>query len=199
MPDLDIEGKLTLSFPRGWKAIKFDDQAWYRDDIKSQVKAVDVVAVRGTTCWWIEVKDCAGYEAENMPRLTQADPPAVSKTREWIKKQALDKQVQVRRYKPFIVDELFEKFMGTMVCTAVAQRSCISSKNAADIKPYMVAMSDKVALNFVLLLTWGGADFKRLAKLLKSKMDQRMSAMNVSCFVVGENEQASGQPWRVCR
>ena len=33
MPDLDIEGKLVVSFPADWLAVKLDDEAWYREDM----------------------------------------------------------------------------------------------------------------------------------------------------------------------
>ena len=69
------EGALRRGFPDPWLALKFDDTAWYRQAMKSRVKAVDVIACRGQTHWWIEVKDCLGYEPESRPRLSPGDPP----------------------------------------------------------------------------------------------------------------------------
>lgn len=199
MPDLDIEGKLTLSFPPGWQAIKLDDEAWYRDDLKSQVKAVDVVAAQGTSHWWIEVKDCAGFETDNLPRLSAAEPKAVDKVRQWVKQQGLDRDVQVKRCKPFIVDEVFEKFAGSIMCMVSAQRALQTSKNATALKPFLAAMCDDASLNVGLLLTWSGPEFKRLANRLSTKLQQRMTAFGVNCFVVDEVERLPGQPWRARR
>jgi len=199
MPDLDIEGKLRLNFPRGWRAVKLDEEAWYRDEMKSQVKAVDVIAVRGTTHWWIEVKDCAGYEVDSLPRLQPSEPTCVTEVRQWAKQQGFDKCVQVRRAKPFIVDEVFDKFTGSIISLMAAQRAPETSKSAAKLKPFMAAMSEKTSLNLVLLLTWRGTDFKRLAKLLKTKLEQRVVAFNVTCHVVDELESVPGQPWQACR
>lgn len=199
MPDLDIEGKLTLTFPGGWKAVKLDDEAWYRNEFKSQARAVDVVATHGAHHWWIEVKDCAGFEIANLPRFQAAEPQAVMQVRQWVKQQGLDKDVQVKRGKPFIVDELLEKFHGSMTCMVGAQRAQGVSPNAARLTPFMAAMSEKASLNLVLLLTWRGPDFKRMARLLKTKLEQRMAAFNVACLVVDEMERVPGQPWQAHR
>jgi hypothetical protein len=199
MPELNIEGKLILYFPEGWLAIKLDDEAWYRDDMKSTVKAVDVVATQGTNHWWIEVKDCAGYEPANLPRLSATEPHEVSQARQWLKQQGFDRDVQARRSKPFIVDEVFEKFMGSMLCIVAANRAQHATTNAATLKPFMAALGGKGSLNLALLLTWKGADFKRLANRLYTKLAQRVAAFNVTCFVVDEIGTVPGQPWKVRR
>lgn len=199
MPDLDIEGKLVVSFPADWLAVKLDDEAWYREDMNSKVKAVDVVATRGNDHWWIEVKDCAGFETENMPRLSEAEPQAVTQTRQWIKQQGFDRDAQVKRYKPFIVDEVFEKFMGSVVCMVAAQRARQASRKTAALEPFMAALNDRNSLNLALLLTWQLPDFKRLATRLNTKLEQRMKAFAVTCFVVDEMGTLPGQPWRTYR
>lgn len=39
MLELEIEGKLRLSFLAGWQATKLDDEPWYRNGMKSQLRA----------------------------------------------------------------------------------------------------------------------------------------------------------------
>ena len=62
--------QLRFDFPEPWQALKFDESAWYRNTIKTRVKAMDLVACLDATHWWIEVKDCKGFEADNLPRLS---------------------------------------------------------------------------------------------------------------------------------
>ena len=55
------EGQLTFQFPDDWKATKFDDWSFYRNQFQNVcggAKAVDVLAVEARICFWkIEVKD----------------------------------------------------------------------------------------------------------------------------------------------
>jgi hypothetical protein len=77
------EGTLQLTFNPGWHAIKFDDTPWYAVSNLSAhgVKAMDVTALGPDGHhWWIEIKDCVGYEADNQPRLALAPPPEVKAT-----------------------------------------------------------------------------------------------------------------------
>lgn len=199
MLELDIEGKLKLSFPAGWQATKLDDEPWYRNDMKSQLRAVDVVAVQGSTHWWIEVKDCKGYEADNLPRFSPAEPAALATARQLIAQNGLDKEVKAKRAKPFIIDELVEKIMGSMTCLATAQRAAHSAAHAAALRPFASATAAGTSWNIVLLVTWVPNDFKRLARLLTTKMSQRFAAFEVACFALNEHERAPGQPWSVHR
>lgn len=199
MLELDIEGKLKLSFPAGWQATKLDDEPWYRHDMQSQLRAVDVVAAQGTTHWWIEVKDCLGYETENRPRFSPAEPAALATARQLIAQNGLDKEVKVKRAKPFIIDELVEKVIGSMTCLATAQRAAHSATQAAALQPFASAAAPGTSWNVVLLVTWAPTDFKRLARLLTTKMSQRLAAFGVACFALNEHELAPGQPWSVHR
>ena len=36
--------QLRFDFPEPWQALKFDESAWYRNTIKTRVKAMDLVA-----------------------------------------------------------------------------------------------------------------------------------------------------------
>ena len=55
------EGQLTFQFPGDWKATKFDDWSFYRNQFQSVCsgsKAVDLLAIERRVCsWHIEVKD----------------------------------------------------------------------------------------------------------------------------------------------
>ena len=55
------EGQLTFEFPNDWKATKFDEWSFYRNQFQSVCggsKAVDVLAIEPRICsWHIEVKD----------------------------------------------------------------------------------------------------------------------------------------------
>ncbi len=199
MLELEIEGKLRLSFPAGWQATKLDDEPWYRNGMKSQLRAVDVVAAQGTTHWWIEVKDCLGYETENRPRFSPAEPAALATARQLLAQNGLDKAVKVKRAKLFIIDELAEKVMGSMISLATAQRAAPGADNATALQPFALVAAPGTSWNIVLLVTWSPNDFKRLARLLTTKMSQRLAAFGVACFALNEHELAPGQPWSVQR
>lgn len=199
MPDIDIEGRLRLSFPAQWQAIKLDDAPWYRQDLKSRVKAVDVVAVDGMTHWWIEVKDCRGFEQNNRPRLSPAEPDAVIAVRNYAKDNDLLDEVIVKRAKAFIVDELAEKVEGALICMATARRASSASEKAAALAPFVEAVATGATWNIVLLLTWDPSDFKRLANRLSTKIQQRLVAFHVHCHVVNEADLAPLQPWTTMR
>ena len=60
MVALDVDG-LTFSFPEGWKASKYDEWNFYRNQFSRQfsgIKAVDILALDdGKKAFFIEVKD----------------------------------------------------------------------------------------------------------------------------------------------
>lgn len=68
MPTTLNEGDLTLTFPDGWEATKYDDWAFYARFISIQpgTKGVDVLAFEAAdkVLWLIELKDYRGH-----PRL----------------------------------------------------------------------------------------------------------------------------------
>lgn len=202
MPEqLDIEGKLRFSFPAPWLALKFDDTAWYRDGMNARVKAMDVVACSGAEHWWVEVKDCLGFEPANQPRLSPNDPPEVAIVREWAKAQGHRDTVTVKRAKPFIVDEVSEKLEGTLLSMAAARRVSATDANANELIPMTSALDSGSDWIVVLLLTWNPAarDFGRLAMRLNDKLRQRLASYKVTCFVVNEGVPAPNQPWQLTR
>jgi hypothetical protein len=205
MADPIFEGakgrQLRFDFLPDWRAVKFDDSAWYRDDIKSHVKAMDVLASDGTAHWWIEVKDCEGFEKDNLPRLSPADPPEVEATRAWVANQGYTGTVAVRRSKPFVVDEVAEKLEGTLVGVTAAARSAASQVSAAALAPFAKVTYGPAPWSVVLLLTWrpDARDFGRLAMRLRDKLCQRLAAYKVQCFVLNETESAPEQPWTLTR
>lgn len=198
MPTLQ-EGRLQLSFPAGWQAIKFDDQAWYRQDMGSHVKAVDITAFGPAGHWWIEIKDCAGAEPANRPRLSPAEPAEVGRTKAWIAHNGWQPVVQARRRKPFLVDEIAAKVEGTLTALVAAARAPAANVNAATVQPFLAAVAPGAVWHVVLLLGWSEPDFGRLARLLKTKLEQRLHAFNIQCFVVNETVTAPAQPWTVGR
>ena len=74
MPSLSIDG-LNFAFPPGWKASKYDDWAFYRNQFVKQrnsLKAVDALAVSDTgVAFLIEVKDYRHPEADKPSDLPQ--------------------------------------------------------------------------------------------------------------------------------
>lgn len=205
MADPIFEGsvgrQLRFDFPVPWMAIKFDETAWYGDAIKTRVKAMDVVACHGTNHWWVEVKDCKGFEADNLPRLSPIDPAAVAMVRTWAETQGHDRSVTVKRDKPFVVDEVAEKLEGTLISLAAAKRAGTISADAAALLPFADVIDTTPQWSVVLLLTWNPSarDFGRLAMRLRDKLRKRLAVFNVQCFVLNESESAPQQPWTLSR
>lgn len=59
MTDILVDG-LTFTFPPSWKASKYDEWAFYRNQFSKMcpgIKAVDLIAIKGQAIWFIEVKD----------------------------------------------------------------------------------------------------------------------------------------------
>lgn len=59
MTDIHVDG-LTFTFPPSWKASKYDEWAFYRNQFSKmlpEIKAVDLIAIEGQAIWFIEVKD----------------------------------------------------------------------------------------------------------------------------------------------
>lgn len=201
MPETIVEGHLRFEFHTDWQALKFDDTSWYRSTARDGVKAVDVVAcdATGTAHWWLEIKDCMGFEDDNQPRLSPSPPEAVGQTKSWIKAQGFEREVQAKRAKPFIVDEVAEKLEGTLVSLVAAGRASLGQQDALEIRPFLQVIDAAAQWSVVLLLTWNPTDFGRLAMRLRDKLQQRLAAYNVQCFVLNESESAPHQPWTVTR
>ncbi|MEQ6918733.1 hypothetical protein [Halomonas aquatica] len=181
MPEVQ-EGRLTFQFPEGWQLLKYDDSTWHRQRMKSRLKGVDILAHDGgPTHWWIEVKDCEGYEPENRPRLSGTEPVEVDQAREWVDQQGLKPTVQVTRRKPFIVDEVEEKLRDTLAAISVAQR-----KADLELEDFYVVRAQSPALTVVLLLTWNHRDFKRLASRLQTRLERALAPYGIRSFVVNE-------------
>lgn len=53
------EGQLTFEFPDGCLVGRYDEWAFYRNQLQriAETKAVDFVCIDGADCWLIEVKD----------------------------------------------------------------------------------------------------------------------------------------------
>lgn len=202
MATLDVDG-VSLTFQPGWKAQKIDESAWYRDGdaIGSRVKAVDVTAFGPSGHWWIEVKNCHGHETDNFPRLNPGEPKPqeLQDTEAWITAKGWERVVEAKRRKPYIVDEVVQKVAGTIATLVAAERAPATEARAAQVLPIAKAYVPGTPLHVVLLLTWSLPDFGRLAMGLKHHMEQRLSAFNVTCYVVNESVTAPTQPWTAGR
>jgi len=189
------EGRLRFRFPAGWDAVKFDETPWYRQAMQSRSKAMDILAMQGQSHWWIEVKDCMGFEADNMPRLAPGDPVEVDLARSEVKNCHWDKVVSVSRKKAFIVDEVAEKLEGTLLCLMAAQRAGAAQADAHAVQGMAGVVLPVADWCVVLVLCWDTRDFKRLAMRLRDKLVKRLAAYHVRCFVLNEGEATPMQPW----
>ena len=180
-----VSGGLKCRFPNGWHAIKYDESEWHKKHMKSQLNAMDILATDGSHHWWIEIKDCEGYEPDNQPRLSPIDPEEVQQTRQWVQEKGWDRQVAVRRKKSFIVDEVVEKFRQTLMAIAGAERD-----QHAGLDHYWVICSSR-PLSVVLLLTWNDRDFKRLAARLQEKLEKALSCYGVNAYVINGTPPSS--------
>lgn len=172
------EGRLRLTFAAGWQALKFDDTDWHRQNF-GRYQAMDILAIHGDQHWWIEIKDCEGFEQDNYPRMSSDEPEAVVQTRDGLKSQKLNKQVRVVRAKPFIIDEVIAKLRSTLVSVLAAQRA-----GEAYLLPYAAAWNQGAQLKVVLLLTWDITDFKRLALKLQQKLNNALRPYGLQGLVV---------------
>lgn len=198
-----VEGSLRFDFPAPWNAVKFDDTRWYRESMKSHVKAVDIVAFAGHRHWWIEVKDCLGYEEINKPRLADGESDSVKAVRTWLASTPY-RDVVVKRAKPFIVDELAAKVEGTLVSLIAAHRSdapVATTGPEAHLQSAAEVLLPKAVWSLALILTWrpDAHDFGRLAMRLSDKLEKRFRAFNLACYVLNETDRAPNQPWSMTR
>ena len=191
MPEI-VEGDLKFYFESDSEAIKFDETNWHRHQMRSTLKAMDILCSTGNHYWWLEIKDCLGHERDNLPRLSAAEPDELPRVREYIKKNRYEHLVTASRKKPFIVDEVYEKFRDTLVSLAVASRSADTELSAF----YSLFDTAKV-VNVVLVLTWEGRDFKRLALRLQDKLNRCLAPYGVAGFVTDGTTQLPGQVWQL--
>lgn len=179
---LDItENRLNFQFAEDWNAIKFDDTAWHQVQMKSRLKAMDILACHNQQHWWIEIKDCQGFETENRPRLSQNESAEVKEARDWVDAKGWKPIVSVSRKKAFIVDEILEKMRATLVSLTIASRV-----NHPDLSAFSVSASQPEKLTIVLLLTWDIKDFKRMARLLQQKLTTALQPYGLQGLVVNE-------------
>jgi len=191
MPDIR-EGNLILVFPDDWQVIKYDESDWHCQRMKNRPKAMDILARNpDEQHWWIEIKDCEGYEQDNRPRISPSESGEVGQVRQWIMQQGWQQTVQAQRKKPFIVDEVEAKLKETLAALAIARR-----ENHAELAAFDVLHNPAPAWKVVLLLTWEKRDFKRLATRLQQKLNQALSPYGVQGFVV--NEQTTGSSGMRC-
>ncbi len=177
------EGKLSLRFPADWQVIKYDDSQWHTSRMRSRLKAMDLLLRNPAgEHYWIEIKDCLGFEPDNRPRLSPGDSPELKDAKLLLAQQGLDGQIKAERKKPFIVDEVEAKLRETLAALMIAQR-----ENNTELEPFQLIENDVKPLTAILLLTWDAKDFKRLATRLQSKLQRCLQPYGVTCFVVNED------------
>ncbi|GFM87447.1 hypothetical protein PSCICO_28460 [Pseudomonas cichorii] len=182
-----VEGMLTFSFDDEWQVIKFDESQWYCDRMKRQLKGMDILAIKDERHWWIEIKDCLGYEPANIPRMSGADPSGVTSTKEWLAGQSFAGDVKVQRQKLFIIDEVMQKFRDTLASVVIAQR-----EGDQELRAYVAPIKGNPPLVVVLLLTWEPREYGRLAARLKLKLDMALKPYGLTGFVVNETCRVPG-------
>ncbi|KPW77139.1 hypothetical protein ALQ65_100555 [Pseudomonas syringae pv. coriandricola] len=182
-----VEGTLTFSFPDDWQVIKFDETLWYTERMKRSLKGMDILAAKENSHWWIEIKDCVGYEPDNLPRMSETLPVSVVTAKQWLDAQAFAAQVKVQRRKLFIIDEVMQKFRDTLVSVVVAHREI-----DGELSSYTAPARSGQGLVIVLLLTWSARDYGRLAARLKMKLDMALKPYGLTGFVVDETCRVPG-------
>jgi hypothetical protein len=106
-------------------------------------------------------------------------------TRQWVESKGWKRMVKVVRKKPYIVDEIVEKFRHTVFAVACAQRA-----SAPELIHHFI-VNDHTALTVVLLLTWESREFRRLAVRLQHKLRQALAPYAVDAYIINETIPAT--------
>lgn len=178
------EGKLSLRFPADWQVIKYDASQWHTARMRSRLKAMDLLLRNpNSEHYWIEIKDCFGFETDSRPRLSPINSQELTDTKAWLVDKGFDGQIKAERKKPFIVDEVEAKLRETLAALMIAQR-----ENDTELEPFQLIANNVKPLTAILLLTWDAKDFKRLATRLRPKLERRLQPYGVTCFVVNNED-----------
>ncbi|QUG75634.1 hypothetical protein GKQ23_11810 [Erwinia sp. E602] len=182
MPDI-TEGKIKLAFPPTWQVMKYDECSWHKQHKAGHgAHAMDVLAVGDDqTHWWIEIKDCEGFETDNRPRLSDASSPSLEKTRAWLVAENIDHEVRALRKKPFIIEEMLLKVRDTLAALSIAHRQA-----EAALLPWNLFASPAPRWTVVLLLTWDVKDFKLIAKRIQTKLNTAFKGYGINVYVVNQ-------------
>ncbi len=199
MPEI-TEGQLTFHFPTEWQAISYDAPgSFYHTKVQRSpldFKAVDILACSPDTCIFIEIKDCAGNEAENRPRFAGQDPAELVETKNWIKQQGWDSLVKAKRAKPYLPDEVAQKVVDTLTGLVASMRQ--ADTTLANFQPGLYAQK----LDIVLFLTLNHepTTYKLLAYRLAQAIRARLHFLKINEVIVC-NEQSipSSAAWSVTR
>ena len=101
MPTIS-EGDLTFQFPSGSHVGKYDDWAFYQNELSKipGTKAVDFVCVHGRECWLIEVKDYRFHPRTKPTNIAQR----ALRTRRWRVVLHLEQSQHPSRLRPTPID-----------------------------------------------------------------------------------------------
>ena len=200
MPEI-TEGQLTFHFPSEWQVIKYDAIGDFYKTVVQRApldfKAVDILARSPMdTFTWIEIKDCAGNEAENRPRFSGQDPAELLASKAWIKQQGWESQVVAKRAKPYLADEVAQKVVDTLTGLVTSIRQIDTT-----LVKFQPGLYDQ-KLDIVLFLTLNDTprDYKRLASRLAQAIRTRLHFLKVNQVTVC-NEQTipPDAAWSVTR
>lgn len=200
MPEV-TEGQLTFHFPTEWQAISYDAPNGFYDMVVQRApldfKAVDILARSPLdTFTWIEIKDCAGNEAENRPRFSGQDSTELVASKAWIKQQGWEAQVIAKRAKPYLADEVAHKVVDTLTGLVTSIRQ--TDTTLEDFHPSLHHQK----LDIVLFLTLNDSpkDYKRLASRLSQAIRSRLHFLNIhQVTVCNEQTIPPNVGWSVTR
>lgn len=181
------EKTLQFTFSDDCEAIKFDDHTFYRPRFSDKNhKGMDILAIHKNRHWWIEIKDCEGYEDDNKSRISLSETEELITARDWLSNEnsKMQNSVKVARKKPFIIDEIIEKLRDTLVCLNFAKY-----ENESSLSLYSNWFDSKQPPIVVLFLTWNINDFKRIAKFLTQKLNTALLPYGLEGIVVNEHER----------
>lgn len=184
MPEV-TEGQLTFHFPTEWQAISYDaPNGFYNTLVQCaplDFKAVDILARSPLDAFtWIEIKDCAGNEAENRPRFSGQDSTELVASKAWIKQQGWETQVIAKRAKPYLADEVAHKVVDTLTGLVASIRQADTT-----LEGFHPSLHHQ-KLNIVLFLTLNDSpkDYKRLASRLSQAIRSRLHFLNIHQVIV---------------
>ncbi|MGB3919335.1 MAG: hypothetical protein WBL07_18020 [Thiothrix litoralis] len=193
--------QLVFHFPPEWQAIKYDAlDGFYKTVVQRaplDFKAVDILARSPLdTFIWIEIKDCAGYEAENSHRFSQQDSAELVASKAWIEEQGWKKQIIAKRAKPYLADEVAKKVVDTLMGLVTSIRH-----NDDTLLPFHAALNtQKLDVVLFLTLNYTPKDYNRLAIRLSDVIRKRLHFLRLNQVTVC-NEQSipPNAGWSVTR
>ena len=162
---MDIkEGNLIFSFSNEYTAIKFDDTGFYRNRFSKSPdsKGVDIIADSKDVIQIIEIKNCVGFERDNLWRTATNNR---LKDKEELK--------HVNLHKDSLDIEVSKKLLDTIACLVGAWTKKEQSENANELTEYFKGITDINVCNFkkqIWVILFLEGDFSALVRTRSKKM-----------------------------